>query len=119
MKKLFTLCLFVFGLFLATNSAHAQQKFSAEINDAAQTKAIEFGRFLKADKATQESIFIAYQEFYAKSETLNNIYKKGTSDYTDLETKLNQRLLSQMDEALTDEQYAKYLELTDQSGNQE
>ncbi|MGB6269660.1 MAG: hypothetical protein WBF67_11705 [Olleya sp.] len=114
MKKLFTLCLFVFGFFLATNTANAQQKFSTEVNNAAQTKAIEFGRYLKADQATQESIFTAYQEFYAKSETLNSTFKKGTSDYSDLEVKLNQRLLSQMNEALTDEQYAKYLELTDQ-----
>ncbi|RAJ14605.1 hypothetical protein [Olleya aquimaris] len=119
MKKIFTLCLFVFGFLLVTNTAQAQQKFSAEVNEAAQTKAVEFGRFLKADQATQESIYTAYQEFYAKSETLNSMLKKGTSDYADLETKLNQRLLSQMDEALTDEQYAKYLELTDQSGNQE
>ena len=72
MKKLFTLCLFVFGLFLATNTASAQQKFSTEVNEAARTKTIEFGRYLKADQTAQEFIYTAYQEFYSKSETLKS-----------------------------------------------
>ncbi len=112
MKKIITLCLFVFGLFLATNNANAQQKFSAEINNAAHTKAVEYGRYLKVNETVQESIFTAYQEFYAKSETLNNKFEAGTSQYTDLKNKINDRLLSQINEVLTEEQYTRFLELS-------
>ncbi|WP_289046627.1 hypothetical protein [uncultured Olleya sp.] len=113
MKKIFTICLFVFGLFLATNTANAQQSFSAEVNTAAQTKTVEMSRLVKANKTTQESMYIAYQEFYAKSETLNSLHKVGTSGYADLEKKINDRLASQMQEALNEEQYSKFLEITE------
>ena len=117
MKKIITVCLFVFGLFLATNTASAQQKFSAEINKAAQIKTVEVGKTLKTNKATQESMFIAYQEFYAKSETLKKSFQPGTSEYTDLETKITKRLSLQMNELLNDEQYTRYLKLSGLSAN--
>ncbi len=118
MKKIFTLCVFVFGFFLATNTVNAQQNFDSEINKKAKTKSIEFRRFLKTDQATQEVIYTAYQEYLDKTKTLNNTLTKGTSAYSDIETKLNERLLSQMNQVLNAEQYAKYLELTDQTANE-
>lgn len=114
MKKLFTLCLFVFGLLVSTQTVNAQQKFSEEVNNTAYQKAVEYGRHLKADQATQEAMFKAFQEFYDKTNTLNNTHKPGTSDYADLQRKINNRLLTLLNDALTDEQYGKYLELTDQ-----
>lgn len=114
MKKIFTLCLFVFGLFLVTNTANAQQKFSAEINNAAQAKTAEIGRLVKAYEPTQELMFVAYQEFYSKSETLNNSFEVGTSEYNTFSKKINDRLSLQLKEILNDEQYAKFLEISNQ-----
>ena len=115
MKKISTLCLFVFGLFLATNTASAHQKFSAEVTTAALTKTVELGKALKANKPTQELMYPAFQEFYAKSETLNSSFETGTTEYSALEKKINDRLSSQMNEVLNSEQYTKYLELSGQS----
>lgn len=115
MKKLFTLCLFVFGLLLTTQTVNAQQqKFSTEVNQKAYQKTVEYGRHLKADQDTQEAMYTAFQEYYDKTNTLNNTHKVGTSDYTELQTQINKRLLSLLENALNEEQFGKYLELTDQ-----
>lgn len=114
MKKLFTLCLFVFGLLLTTQSVNAQQKFSTEVNQKAYQKAVEYGRHLKADQETQEAMYTAFQEYYDKTNTLNKTQKIGSSGYTDLETKINKRLLTSLESVLNEEQFGKYLELTDQ-----
>ena len=101
MKKLFTLCLFVFGLLLTTQSVNAQQKFSTEVNQKAYQKAVEYGRHLKADQQTQEAMYTAFQEYYDKTNTLNKTQKIGSSGYTDLETKINKRLLTSLESVLT------------------
>lgn len=115
MKKLFTLCLFVFGLLLTTQTVNAQQQtFSTKVNQKAYQKTVEYGRHLKADQNTQEAMYTAFQEYYDKTNTLNSTHKVGTSNYTELQTKINKRLLTSLKSALSEEQFGKYLELTDQ-----
>ncbi|WP_370214304.1 hypothetical protein [Mesoflavibacter profundi] len=114
MKKLFTLCLFAFGFLLTSQTAIAQQKFSEDVNQTAKQKTIEYSRLLKADQTTQDAMFDAFREYYDKTNTLNNSFRVGTTDYNELQSKINKRLLTSLEATLNEEQFVKYLEITDQ-----
>ena len=56
MKKIITLCLFVFAMFLGTDSANAQSN-KIEVNAKAAEKTEALHKFLKFDDEQKEKVY--------------------------------------------------------------
>jgi len=111
MKKFITLCLFVFALLAGTQTAMAQD---AKINEKAYNKTKELHQSLKFNNDAFEQVYVAYQEFLAKTNTLETTHQPGSELYVKYSKMVKERLLKQMQVALNEDLYNRYLIITDQ-----
>ena len=102
MKKVITLCLFVFAMFLGTTSATAQNKI--EINTEASETTETLRKLLKFDNTQRDNIYDAYKEFGKAKANLKN--SKLVSDEAVM--KIKKRLTDKIETILNEEQFEGY-----------
>lgn len=103
MKKLMTLCVFVFALFLGTESVSAQTN-KLEVNTKASEKTEALRKYIKFDNDQRDQVYLAIQEYTQATMDL----KKAKVVKKDAQKKINELLESKMQEILTDEQFERY-----------
>ena len=103
MKKVITLCLFVFAMFLGTESAIAQSN-KIEVNTKASEKTEALRKFIKFDDNQRDMVYAAIQEYTQATLDLKKakVVKEGASK------KIKALLESKMKEILNDEQFERY-----------
>jgi len=102
MKKVITLCLFVFAMLLGTDSAIAQNKI--EINTEASETTETLRKLLKFDNSQRDQIYDAYKEFGKAQASLKNT-KTVTSEAVE---KLKNRLTTKVESILNEQQFEGY-----------
>lgn len=106
MRKIITLCLFVFALFLGTQTTVAQNtKLEAkkEINAVASTKAKALKQHIKFDKNQQNGIYEALKTY---GQGMASLEGKPTSE--EEVAKIEKQLDDKVKSILNDEQYQLY-----------
>lgn len=109
MKKLITLCVFVFALFLGTESVSAQTN-KLEVNTKASEKTEALRKYIKFDNDQRDQVYLAIQEYTQATMDL----KKAKVVKKDAQKKINELLESKMQEILTDEQFERYKSFTEE-----
>ena len=109
MKKLITLCVFVFALFLGTESVSAQTN-KLEVNTKASEKTEALRKYIKFDNDQRDQVYLAIQEYTQATMDL----KKAKVVKKDAQKKINELLESKMQEILTEEQYERYKSFTEE-----
>ena len=102
MKKIITLCLFVFALFVGTASVTAQSKL--EINDEASVKTETLRKLLKFDNEQRDQVYNAHKEFgkaHASLVNSNTVTEEAVN-------KLKTSLMNKMEAILNEEQFETY-----------
>ncbi|MCB0399939.1 MAG: hypothetical protein KDD26_10035 [Winogradskyella sp.] len=113
MKKVITLCLFVFAMFIGNQTLTAQNtklEDKLEINAKASQKTETLERALKFDNNQKDQVYEALRLF------LNTELSLSRNENTlpaEIE-KNKMRLETQMKEILTDEQFSKYKTLSEE-----
>jgi len=102
MKKIVTLVVFAFAMFIGTGSVTAQNKI--EINATASEKAEELRKILKFDSDQKEGVYQAYKEF-GKGQA--DLAKFGTKSEEAI-NKLQNRLITKMKAVLNTQQFENY-----------
>lgn len=105
MKKLITLCLFVFTLLLGTQGLMAQN--SKEINAMASDKVLEMQKTIKLNKNQLEDIYQAYIKFQTNYVKISEDLQKNQEVLKKINTVLDTRLK----EILSAEQFERYLSI--------
>ncbi|MDN3493814.1 hypothetical protein [Winogradskyella bathintestinalis] len=106
MKKVITVCLFTFALFLSHQSVVAQNsKLDAkkEINAEASTKTEALRKYVKFDNNQRDEIYIAFRTYGQEMVSSNN--KSISKEEV---TKYKNRLDDKIKSILNDDQYARY-----------
>lgn len=103
MKKIITLCLFVFALFLGTESATAQTN-KTEVNTIASEKTEALRKFLKFDNEQRDKVYLAVQEYTQATLDL----KKAKVVKEDAVEKINTLLNNKMKAILNEQQFERY-----------
>ncbi|MBF8150121.1 hypothetical protein ITJ86_09450 [Winogradskyella sp. F6397] len=110
MKKIITLCLFVFALFLGTQNAVAQNsklETAQKVNTEAAEKTEALRQFVKFDNTQRDQIYEAQQEFIRSSYAIKS--QKETADYKKEKTKaISAHLETRMKTILSAEQFERY-----------
>lgn len=103
MKKIITLCLFVFAMFLGTDSANAQSN-KIEVNAKAAEKTEALHKFIKFDDEQKEKVYLAVQEYTQATLDLEKaeVVKEGAVE------KIKLLLEDKMKAILTEEQFERY-----------
>jgi hypothetical protein len=103
MKKIITLCLFVFAMFIGTGSALAQSN-KIEVNAIASEKTEALRKFIKFDSDQADKVYLAVQEYTQATLDLNKaqVVKEGAVE------KINALLETKMKAILNDTQYERY-----------
>lgn len=109
MKKLITLCVFVFALFLGTESVSAQTN-KLEVNTKASEKTEALRKYIKFDNDQRDQVYLAIQEYTQATMDL----KKAKVVKKDAQKKINELLESKMQEILTEEQFERYKSFTEE-----
>ena len=109
MKKLLTLCLFVFAMFLGTESAVAQNN-KLEVNAQASEKTEALRKYIKFDNEQRDKVYLAVKEYTQATMDLKKaqVVKEGA------EKKIKDLLDTKMQEILTDEQFERYISFLEQ-----
>lgn len=104
MKKLLTLCLFVFAMFLGTESVVAQNN-KLEVNAQASEKTEALRKYIKFDNEQRDKVYLAVKEYTQATMDLKKaqVVKEGA------EKKIKDLLDTKMQEILTDEQFERYI----------
>jgi len=104
MKKLLTLCLFVFAMFLGTESVVAQNN-KLEVNAQASEKTEALRKYIKFDNEQRDKVYLALKEYTQATMDLKKaqVVKEGA------EKKIKDLLDTKMQEILTDEQFERYI----------
>ena len=105
MKKIITLCLFVFALMLGTESVMAQNKI--EINTQANEKTEKLRKTVKFSTDQRDQMYQAFKTYFTRKARLtksNNTTKEAT-------LKIEEALNKDIEKILTEEQFARYQEL--------
>ncbi len=102
MKKILTLAVLAFAMFIGTGSVTAQNKI--EINATASEKAEELRKFIKFDSDLKEEVYQAYKEF---GEGHANLMKAEIKSDKAVE-KLQNRLVTNMEAILNAQQFERY-----------
>ncbi|WP_178985791.1 hypothetical protein [Winogradskyella helgolandensis] len=111
MKKIITLCLFVFALFLGTQTAVAQNS-KLEMTKTVNSKAAEtteaLRKFVKFDNNQRDQIYEAQQEFIQANYIIEkqNVVEEGTAKKLEA---ISAQLETRMKTILSEEQYERYL----------
>ncbi|MAB48875.1 MAG: hypothetical protein CMC05_09615 [Flavobacteriaceae bacterium] len=103
MKKIITLGLFVFAMFLGTGSLMAQSN-KIEVNKKASEKTEELVKLTKCDNNQKDQIYLALQEFTQATLDLKN----ATVVKEDAVKKIKTLLDSKMQDILNEAQYESY-----------
>lgn len=103
MKKIITLCLFVFAMFLGTESVIAQTN-KTEVNTKASEKTEALRKYIKFDNNQRDKVYLAIQEYTQATLDLKKakVVKEGAQQ------KIKALLNTKMQEILTDEQFERY-----------
>jgi len=109
MKKLLTLCLFVFAMFLGTESVVAQNN-KLEVNAQASEKTEALRKYIKFDNEQRDKVYLAVKEYTQATMDLKKaqVVKEGA------EKKIKDLLDTKMQEILTDEQFERYISFLEQ-----
>ncbi|MDC0007407.1 hypothetical protein OAE07_05525 [Winogradskyella sp.] len=110
MKKVITLCLFVFAMFLGTDSATAQNKI--EINTEASETTETLRKLLKFNNTQRDNIYDAYKE-YGKAHANLTSSRTVTEEAV---TKLKKRLTDKVEAILNEEQFEGYKAFVKEQG---
>ncbi len=102
MKKIITLCLLVFALFLGTESVMAQNKL--EVNNEASIKTETLRKVLKFDSEQRDMVYNAYKAYGKAHASLVNS-NTVTEEAVD---KLKKGLMDRMASILNEEQFENY-----------
>jgi len=101
MKKIFTLCLFVFAMFLGTESLMAQTVI--EVNAQASEKTEALRKYIKFNTNQRDLIYDALKEYVqANADLKKTKAKEGTV------AKIEKQLNDKMKAILTEEQFERY-----------
>ncbi|MGB0981446.1 MAG: hypothetical protein ACPGUH_05025 [Winogradskyella sp.] len=106
MKKVITLCFFVFAMVFSTASLSAQNKI--EINAEASEQMEVLRQRIKFNDEQKEDVYQAYKEFGTAKAKLN---KSATQKVSDVEN-IKKQLQIKMKNILTEEQFEIYKGLT-------
>ncbi|GAB4161208.1 MAG: hypothetical protein Tsb0033_18300 [Winogradskyella sp.] len=103
MKKIITLGLFAFAMFLGTGALVAQSN-KIEVNKKASEKTEELVKLIKCDNDKKDQVYLAIQEFTQATLDLKNatVVKEGAVEK--IKTLLDTKMQGILDEA----QYARY-----------
>ena len=102
MKKIITLCIFIFAIFLGTESATAQNKL--EINNEASIKTETLRKVIKFDNDQRDLVYDAYKAYgkaHASLVNSNTVTKEAVN-------KLKKGLMDRMESILDEEQFENY-----------
>lgn len=102
MKKIITLCIFVFALFIGTASVTAQNKL--EINDEASVKTERLRKLIKFDNEQRDMVYDAHKDFGKAHASLVN----SNTVTTEAVDKLKKQLMERMESILNEEQFEIY-----------
>ena len=108
MKKVITLCLFVFALFLGTGSAMAQVN-KKEVNAKAAEKTEALRKYIKFSDGQKDAVYAALQEYTQATLDL----KKVAVVEEGVVAKIENLLDTKMQGILTDEQFDRYKTFTE------
>jgi len=109
MKKIITLCLFVFTMFIGNQSVVAQNtvpKNKIEINGIAAEKTEALRKFIKFSDEQRDRVYQAQREYTIAS---LNVNPQDASQKEQVK-KIEDRLETKMKNILTEEQFSKYKE---------
>ena len=109
MKKVITLCLFVFAVVLGTQSVVAQNTKlvdKIEINTKASEKTEALRKFIKFDDTQRDQVYEALREYTQANFSIN---KQATVEKGVVE-KIETQLETKMQSILTEEQFLRYKE---------
>ena len=103
MKKILTLGLFVFAMFLGTGSLMAQSN-KIEVNKKASEQTEALAKVIKCDDNQKDQIYLALQEFTQATVDLKNatVVKEGAVE------KIKTLLDTKMENILNETQYQRY-----------
>ena len=102
MKKVITLCLFVFTLFIGTQSVIAQNKI--EINAEASKTVESINTYVKLNDSQKEYAYKAFEEYFAAKANLKKTKHVNEKSYN----KIKIRLESKLKTILTEEQFERF-----------
>ena len=112
MKKIITLCLFVFAMFIGNQSVVAQNTKlvdKIEINTQAAEKTEALRKFVKFNDTQTDQVYEALREYTRANFSISkqDVVEEGVVEK--IETQLETRMKS----ILTDEQFARYKEFSE------
>lgn len=109
MKKIITLCLFVFALFLGSQTMVAQNSKltnKIEVNNIASEKTEALRKFIKFNESQRDGVYQALREYTQATISAEKIETTSQDEIKKIEL----RLESKMKDILTEDQYKKYLQ---------
>lgn len=106
MKKVITLCFFVFAMVLGTESMMAQNKI--EINAEASEQMEVLRKRIKFNDEQKEEVYQAYKEFGTAKAKLSKAPTQGVNDFENIKAQLQIKIKN----ILTEEQFEIYKSLT-------
>lgn len=107
MKKIISLCFFVFAVGLGTQTLKAQNII--EINAVAAEKTKELKQALKFDANTEHQVYKVYQAYERKKLNIDRIVASGKTVSEDDKMAFNNMLAERFKKILTATQYERYL----------
>lgn len=110
MKKIITLCLFVFALFFGTQTAVAQNsklEMKKEVNTQAAEKTEALRKFVKFDNNQRDQIYEAIREYTHDNYLIKkqNVAEEGVAKKAEM---LEEQLETRMKTILNAEQFERY-----------
>jgi hypothetical protein len=109
MKKLITLCLFVFAMFIGNQSVVAQNSTmpnKIEVNSIAAEKTEALRKFIKFDDSQRDRVYLALREYTQANLIIKNQNKKSEDEVKKIEDRLDSKIKG----ILTEEQFLRYKE---------
>jgi hypothetical protein len=109
MKKIITLCLFVFAMFIGNQSIVAQNSKlinKVEINSIAAEKTEALRKFVKFSDSQRDRVYLALREYTIANMTIEKQNNEAEGEVK----KIEERLESKMKGILTEEQFIRYKE---------
>lgn len=107
MKKIMTLCLFAFALFIGSQTAFSQS--IVQVNEAASAKTKELHKAVKFDGNTEELVYKTFQNYEKKKIRIANAEADGKTIPAEQKQKLEDWLIQNLKEIFTPDQFERYL----------
>jgi hypothetical protein len=110
MKKVITLCLFAFAMFLGTQSATAQSSNIIEVNAKASEKTEALRKVVKFDNDQRDQVYLVLQEYTKAKMSLEKANKADKESLAKVESNLE----TKMKAILSEEQFERYKSYTEE-----